>query len=143
CNCISLTTSCVITTGNFAKLLKAERSIAVAINPQHTVIGLFDERGLADKAVDDLQNAGFSADQIYYSGPGQNPDTDFWHGIKGLFTHDKATSHNELARQLKDLGFSDDEISNYQNQYDIGRTVVAVKAASREDEALVLPSPAL
>ncbi len=110
----------------------------MAINPQHTVIGLFDERGLADKAVDDLQNAGYSADQIYYSGPGENPDTDFWRGIRGLFTHDKAASHDELARHLKDLGFSDDEINNYQNQYDIGRTVVAVKAAGREDDALAI-----
>lgn len=110
----------------------------MAINPNHTVIGLFDERGLADKAVEDLRNAGFSADQIFYSGPGENPSTDFWHGIRGLFTADKATSHKDLARQLRDLGFSDDEISNYQNQYDIGRTVVAVKAAGREDDALAI-----
>ena len=108
----------------------------MAANAHQTVVSVFDERGMADKAVDDLQNAGFSSDAIYYAGPGENPDTDFWHGIKSLFTRDKTTLHSDLARELRNLGFSDEEIRHYQNEYDIGRTVVAVKAPGREEEAL-------
>ncbi|TMD47126.1 MAG: hypothetical protein E6I93_14730, partial [Chloroflexi bacterium] len=68
----------------------------MAINAQQTVVGVFNDRALADAAVEELQNAGFSSDQIYYSGPGENPHTDFWQGIKRFFTHDRATAHDEL-----------------------------------------------
>jgi hypothetical protein len=46
--------------------------------------------------------------------------------------------HHPLAKELKDLGFSDDEIDHYENEYHIGRTIVAVKAPGREEEALAI-----
>jgi hypothetical protein len=110
----------------------------MAMNAQETVIGVFDDRGLADKAVEELRIAEFSSSQIYYSGSGENPKNDFWQGIKSLFTHGKATSHDALAYQLKDLGLSDDEIRHYDDEYHSGRTIVAVKTPSREQEALVI-----
>ena len=114
----------------------------MAMNAQRAVLGVFDERGLAEKAIEDLQNAGFSADQIYYSGPGENQeeyfDTAFWQGITRIFSHGKTTSHDALSKQLKDLGFSDDEILRYDNEYHIGHPIVAVKAPGREEEALAI-----
>ena len=110
----------------------------MAINAQQTVIGVFDDRDLADKAVEELQNAGFRSDQVYYSGHGDNPVSGFWQGIKSLFTHGKRTPHDALAQQLKDLGLSDDEIDRYENEYHNGRTIVAVKAPGREEEALAI-----
>jgi hypothetical protein len=41
-------------------------------NAQRTVVGVFNDQGLADTAVEELQNAGLTADQIYYSGPGED-----------------------------------------------------------------------
>jgi hypothetical protein len=110
----------------------------MAMNVQQTVVGVFNERGSADKAVEDLQNAGFSSDQIYYSGSGENPDIDFWHGIKRFFTHDRTAAHDDLTEDLKDFGLSDDEIRRYDDQYHYGRTIVAVKTPDRREEALAI-----
>ena len=114
----------------------------MAMNAQRTVVSVFDERGLAEKAIEDLQNAGFSADQIYYSGPEENQggyfDTAFWQGITRIFSHGKTTSHDDLSKQLKDLGFSDDEIDHYENEYHLGHLILAVKAPGREEEALAI-----
>ena len=112
----------------------------MAMNAQRTIVGVFDERAGAENAIEDLQNAGFSSDQIYYSGSDEghreNRDTGFWQGITRFFTHAKDTPHDPFAQQLRDLGLSDDESRYYENQYDIGHTVVAVKAPGREEEAL-------
>jgi hypothetical protein len=112
----------------------------MVMNAQRTVVGIFDERGMADKAVEDLQNTGFRSDQIYYSGPDEDDEknhaTDFWQAITRVFAHGKRSSHGPLAKELKDLGFTDDEIDYYENQYHLGRTIVAVKAPGREEEAL-------
>ncbi len=114
----------------------------MVIKAQGTVIGVFDDRGLADTAIGELQNAGFSADQIYYSGPeeGHAEDhlTDFWQGIKRFFLHGKRTSQDPLAKELNELGLTDDEIDHYENEYHIGRIIVAVKAPGREEEALAI-----
>jgi hypothetical protein len=114
----------------------------MAINAQRTVVGVFDERAEAENAIEDLQNAGFSSDQIYYSGSDENHsekhDTDFWQGITRLFTHSKATPHDALAQHLRDLGFSDDEIDHYEDQHRIGHFIVAVKAPGREEDVLAI-----
>jgi hypothetical protein len=111
----------------------------MAIKAQGTVIGVFDDRGLADTAIDKLQSAGFSSDQVYYSGPeeGHAEDhlTDFWQGIKRFFHHGKRTPQDPVAKELQELGLTDDEIDHYENEYHIGRIIVAVKAPGREEEA--------
>jgi hypothetical protein len=114
----------------------------MAMNAQRTVVGVFDERAGAENAIEALQNAGFSSDQIYYSATdengGERHNTDFWQGITRLFTHSKATPHDALANHLRDLGFSDDEIDHYENEHQIGHFVVAVKAAGHEEDALAI-----
>jgi len=114
----------------------------MTMNAQRTVVGVFDERAGAENAIEDLQNAGFSSDQIHYSGSDEEHrekrTTAFWQGITRLFTHGKATPHDALAEQLRDLGFSDDEIDRYENQHHIGHLIVAVKADGREEEALAI-----
>ena len=73
----------------------------MAINAQQTVIGVFDERGLAEKTVEDLQNAGFRSDQIYYSGSDETDkdyyDTAFWTRVSRLLTRAKTTHHDALS----------------------------------------------
>jgi len=110
----------------------------MAMNAQQTAIGVFSERGLADRVVDELQNAGFRADQIFYSGSGTNPHTDFWSGIGRFFSHDKDAAHDDLTKELRDFGLTDDEVRRYDNEYHLGRTIVAVKSADRREEALAI-----
>jgi hypothetical protein len=110
----------------------------MAIYAHQTAVGVFDDDELADEAVEGLRNAGFSSGQIYYSGHAESEKhgTNFWQGLARVFTPDKTSSHEALANQLRDLGLSDDESRYYDDQYDIGHTVVAVKAPGREEEAL-------
>ena len=110
----------------------------MAIYAHQTAVGVFDDDELADEAVEDLRNAGFSSGQIYYFGHAESEKhgTNFWQGMTKLFRSDKTASHEALANQLRDLGLSDDESRYYDNQHDIGHTIVAVKAPGREEEAL-------
>jgi hypothetical protein len=109
----------------------------MAINAHQTVVGIFDEGGMADKAVNDLERAGFTSDQLYYAGPGQSPETNYWQGIKRFFVHsDTSSTEHDLDQELKDLNLSDEEIDSYKRQFELGRTIVAIKAPGREDEAL-------
>jgi len=109
----------------------------MAIYAHQTAIGVFDDDDLADEAVDVLHNAGFRSGQIYYSGHAESEKhgTNFWQEFARVFTSDKPPSHEALANQLRDLGLSDDESRYYDNQYDIGHTIVAVNAPGREEEA--------
>jgi hypothetical protein len=111
----------------------------MAMNAQRTVVCIFDERAGAEDAIEDLQNAGFSSDQVYYSGYDEGDregrTTAFWQGITRFFTHKKTDLDDPLARQLKDLGLSDDEIRHYDDEYHNGRTLIAVNAPGREEEA--------
>lgn len=109
----------------------------MAINHQ-TVVGLFDERGMADRAVNALEQAGFAPEQIYYSGSGENPQTTFWQAIRTFFTRSDTTTEHELDRELKDRGFSSDEVDNYRREFELGRTLLAINAPGREDEALAI-----
>ena len=110
----------------------------MAIYAHQTAVGVFDDDDLADEAVEGLRNAGFSSGQIYYFGHAESEKhgTNFWQGVARAFTRDKTPSHEALANQLRSLGLSDDESSYYDNQYDIGHTIVAVKVPGREEEAL-------
>ncbi len=114
----------------------------MAIKAQGTVIGVLDDRGSADATIDELQNAGFSSDQVYYSGPeeGHAEDhlTDFWQGIKRFFLHGKRTAQDPLGKELQELGLTDEEIDHYENEYHLGHIIVAVKAPGREEEALAV-----
>jgi uncharacterized protein (TIGR02271 family) len=78
------------------------------------VAGVFTDQTQAQQAMRDLQNAGFSDDQIRYS---------VHRGGSGI------------TDQLRDLGLSDDEADFYNSEFMAGRTVVTVKAAGREQEA--------
>ena len=112
----------------------------MAIYAHQTAVGVFDDDDLADEAVEGLRNAGFSSGQIYYFGHAESEKhgTNFWQGVARAFTRDKTPSHEALANQLRSLGLSDDESSYYDNQYDIGHTIVAVKVPGREEEALAI-----
>ena len=110
----------------------------MTMHAHQVVVGVFDERGLADTAVDELQNAGFTPDQIYYAGEGEKRNIDYWQAISKFFTRNKTADRDAIGRELKDLGLSDDEIRYFESEYDNGRTIVAVNAPGRAEEALAI-----
>ena len=101
-----------------------------------TVIGVFDEAGNADRAIDALQNAGFSSSEIYRSGSDASASGGFWGGVRNFFTGDDAAeSGTHVADDLTGMGVSNDEAQYYENEYNNGRTIVAVNAGDRAEEA--------
>jgi uncharacterized protein (TIGR02271 family) len=95
----------------------------LATTEQSIVVGLFQDRAMAEQAVDELERAGFRNDQISYSGH-VAPTGGFLTGLKSLFTGEGTTGgvHNELVG----LGMAPEDAHYYQQEYEAGRSVVAV-----------------
>ena len=109
----------------------------MSTNPRSTVVGVFRDRAMAEQAMGALTNAGFGRDQIRYSGSGSTDGTSggFLADIKSLFTGQDTTRGN-FANDLSDLGVSDEEARYYSDEYRNGRSIIAVKAPGREQEAI-------
>ncbi|MGI9057807.1 MAG: YsnF/AvaK domain-containing protein [Ktedonobacteraceae bacterium] len=86
----------------------------MAITERLVIAGIFENRALAEQAVQELQKAGFTNDQIKVSV--QKGDAGILDGLIGM-------------------GLSPDEAQLYDNEYRSGRTIVAVKTADRQQEA--------
>lgn len=99
-----------------------------------SIIGVFDEPAMADRAIDALQNAGFSGDQIYHSRQHASGGG-FLAGIKHLFSGDDSPSEN-VGHDLADMGVSENQAHYYENEAQAGHEVVAVRANGREQEAM-------
>lgn len=78
------------------------------------VAGVFSNETNAQQAMSDLQNAGFTNDQIRYS---------VHQGGSGILD------------SLQNLGFGQDEANYYNNEFLAGRTVVTVKSQDHREEA--------
>ena len=98
------------------------------------LVGVFDDASQADNAISALEQAGFSSDQIYYSGH-QAATGGFLTGLKSLFTGEDTTT-GRVTDDLTNMGLSQDEASYYENEYQSGHTVVAVQANGREQDAV-------
>ena len=78
------------------------------------VISVFADSAQAQQAMDDLQRAGFSQDQIRYS---------------------ERRSGTGITESLENLGLPEQEATFYNREFEAGRTVVMVKTADRQQEA--------
>lgn len=98
---------------------------------QQIVVGVFDDHSQAEQAVNELLSAGFSGDQIRYSGHGTSSggvlDT-----LKSLFT---GKNTGRVYDDLVDLGVPQNDASYYQSEFEAGRSIVAVLAGGRVQDA--------
>ena len=78
------------------------------------VISVFADSAQAQQAMDDLQRAGFSQDQIRYS---------------------ERRSGTGITESLENLGLPEQEATFYNREFEAGRTVVLVNTADRQQEA--------
>ncbi len=117
----------------------------MAMNTRQTIVGVFDEPSMADQAIEDLQNAGFNANQIHFSrhsGVDNSTGEGFFAGLRRLFTIDDTTTDginsnvNTGVDDFSSMGYSNDEADWYNNQYKAGRTVVSVRSGDRENDAM-------
>ena len=101
-----------------------------------TVVGVFTEPGLADRAIDELERAGFRDDQISLS---RHEDTDRNVGIVGRITSllsELKGSDRSIVKRLVSMGVPEEEARYYQGELELGRTIVTVEAGDRREDAL-------
>src|SRR5437868_13808840 len=81
------------------------------------VMSVFADSTQAQQAMDDLQQAGFSPDQIRYS---------------------VRKSGTGITNSLENLGLPEEEASFYNREFEAGRTVVMVNTSDRQQEAYTI-----
>src|SRR5437868_2033180 len=103
---------------------------------QGIVVAVFDDRAQAEQAVNALENAGFTGDQIRFAGHGASSGG-ILDSLKSLFTGQQTGSAYD---DLVSMGVPQDEASYFQREYEAGRSIVAVLAGERMQEATALLS---
>lgn len=95
------------------------------------VVAIFDDRTQAELAVNDLENAGFSPDQIRFAGHGA-ASGGVLDKIKNLFTgHETGAAYNDLVS----MGVPADDANYYQHEYEVGHSIVTVVANGQTQQA--------
>jgi hypothetical protein len=97
------------------------------------LIGVFTDRGEADAAIDQLQEAGFSSEQLSLS----HRQGVLAGRVKHLFSK-LPGQEGSIVDELKRLGVPEDEARYYQNELDAGRIIVTVQADGRQEDARVI-----
>src|SRR2546430_4199679 len=101
---------------------------------QQIVAAVCDDRAQAEQAVNALQNAGFSDDQIRFAGHGASTGG-ILDSLKSLFTGQQTGS---VYDDLVSMGVPQDDASYFQREYEAGRSIVTVLAGGRMQEATAL-----
>jgi hypothetical protein len=83
---------------------------------QQVIVGTFDDHTQAEQAINALLNAGFSNDQIRYSGHGAATGG-ILATLKSLFTGEETTS---VYDDLIDLGVPENDANSYQKEFEGG-----------------------
>ncbi len=102
----------------------------MSVTPSSTIVGVFRDHNAAEQALDALYNAGFTHEQVRYSGS-ENAGG-FFDELKNFLTGQ--TASNNVASDLADWGLSDEEANYYANEHNRGNVILAVKAPGRGAE---------
>ena len=108
----------------------------MAMTERSTVVGVFTEPGLADRAIEELERAGFRDDQISLS---RHEDTDSDVSLIGRITSllsGLKGSDRSIVKRLVSMGVPEEEARYYQGELELGRTIVTVEAGDRREDAL-------
>ena len=100
---------------------------------QSTVVGIFQDRAMAEQAVAELKRAGFDDDQIEFAGHGASTGG-LLASLKSLFTGEDTETGN-VYDDLVGIGMPAEDAHYYQQEYEAGRSIVAVTDGNRLREA--------
>lgn len=105
-----------------------------------TIVSIFDERSNAEHAIEDLYNAGIPSDRISYSGGSTSATSGggFFESIMSLFTGGHNRTSHDVLNDLNNMGIPQDEAQYYVQQYDTGRTIVAIQPDNLSQDALTI-----
>src|SRR5579875_2698301 len=109
----------------------------MALN-HRVVVAVFDDPVMADRSLNELQNAGFPLREVLVaSKTGEQHKRGFLESLKQFFAgSDRSVNVSDLERDLTDMGLSEEAARYYDEQYSIGKSVVGVRAEDRVDDAL-------
>ena len=103
---------------------------------RRSIFGVFDDAGTAEKAIDALQDAGFSRDQIHSSK--STSSGGFLAGLKSMFTGESGGTTGGAHDLTDTADIPDQEAKYYEQEHEAGRVVVAVRAGGRQQEAATI-----
>lgn len=98
---------------------------------QSILVGVFNDRGMAEHAIESLHGAGISNNQISYSGA--TASGGFFEELKSMFTG-SASGTGDVAGDLRSIGIPANEAEYYANEHRAGHPILAVKADGRTQE---------
>jgi len=96
----------------------------MAITQQSTIVGIFQDRAMAEQAVTALKQAGFGDEQIEFAGQG-TATGGLLGSLKSLFTGQDA-GNEHVYDDLVGIGMPAEDARYYQGEYEAGRGIVAV-----------------
>ncbi|GCE12555.1 hypothetical protein [Tengunoibacter tsumagoiensis] len=99
------------------------------------IVGVFNDRTMAERAIEALTNAGFPGDMIRHSTRGEAGS--ILESIKSLFTGQEGGS-DAVMNDLLGMGLSHDEAQYYAQEHHAGRTIVSVQSLNRSTEAATM-----
>jgi uncharacterized protein (TIGR02271 family) len=97
------------------------------------VVAVFDDNTVAESAINDLRNSGFSNDEILYSS--RQKRGGFFENLKSWITGEETASIGDVAKNLKDMGVPDEAANYYARERDAGHPIVAVSSPGHEQSA--------
>src|SRR5205807_4228455 len=98
------------------------------------VVAVFDSSAMAEHAINDLKNTGFSNDEILYSS--RQGRGGFFENLKSWITGEETASIGDVAKSLKDMGIPDDAANYYAREREAGHPIVAVSSPGHEQGAI-------
>lgn len=98
------------------------------------VIAVFDNNTMAERAINDLKNTGFSNDEILYSS--RQAKGGFFENLKSWITGEETASIGDVAKNLRDMGMSEDAANYYAREREAGHPIIAVKSPGHEQNAV-------
>jgi len=100
---------------------------------QRLVVAVFDNSSMAEHAINDLKNTGFSNDEILYSS--HQGRGGFFENLKSWITGEETASVSDVAKNLRDMGVPEDAANYYAREREAGHPIVAVSSAGHEQDA--------
>jgi uncharacterized protein (TIGR02271 family) len=100
---------------------------------QSLVVAVFDNSALAERAINDLKDKGFSNDEILYSS--RQGKAGFFENLKSWISGEETASIGDVAKNLKDMGVPEEAANYYANEREAGHPLVAVHSPGHEQSA--------
>jgi uncharacterized protein (TIGR02271 family) len=100
---------------------------------QSLVVAVFDNSAMAERAINDLKDKGFSNDEILYSS--RQGRGGFFENLKSWITGEETASIGDVAKNLRDMGVPEEAANYYAGEREAGHSIVAVSSPGHEQNA--------